>query len=152
MSFLLSIFKLFPPELSHSLALYSLKLLYKLKLINILFPRFKNQEFSFLGMTFSNRLGTAAGLDKNGDFIDPIGSLKTAPPPPPPPRRLGGKSSPWHSGESHNRGLARARGALRRALIEFYCVKRAPQKRAPAAASTKKEKSRALAPQPRSLT
>ena len=75
MSFLLSIFKLFPPELSHSLALYSLKLLYKLKLINILFPRFKNQEFSFLGMTFSNRLGTAAGLDKNGDFIDPIGSI-----------------------------------------------------------------------------
>ena len=26
-------------------------------------------------MTFANRLGTAAGLDKNGDFIDCIGAL-----------------------------------------------------------------------------
>jgi len=26
-------------------------------------------------MKFSNKLGTAAGLDKNGDYIDAIGAL-----------------------------------------------------------------------------
>ena len=75
MSFFLSIFKLFPPEVSHSIALNSLKFLHKLKLINIFYPRFKNQEVEFLGLKLTNRLGTAAGLDKNGDFIDSIGSL-----------------------------------------------------------------------------
>ena len=75
MSFFLSIFKLFPPEVSHSIALNSLKFLHKLKLINIFYPGFKNQEVEFLGLKLTNRLGTAAGLDKNGDFIDSIGSL-----------------------------------------------------------------------------
>jgi dihydroorotate dehydrogenase len=75
LSFFLSIFKLFPPEVSHSIALNSLKFLHKLKLINIFYPGFKNQEVEFLGLKLTNRLGTAAGLDKNGDFIDSIGSL-----------------------------------------------------------------------------
>jgi dihydroorotate dehydrogenase len=75
LSLFLSIFKLFPPEASHLIALNSLKLLYKLKLINIFYPKFKNQEIEFLGLKLANRLGTAAGLDKNGDFIDSVGSL-----------------------------------------------------------------------------
>ena len=75
MSFFLSIFKLFPPEVSHSIALNSLKILYKLKLTNIFYPGFKNNEVEFLGLKLANRLGTAAGLDKNGDFIDSVGSL-----------------------------------------------------------------------------
>ena len=29
----------------------------------------------FAGLEFNNRLGVAAGLDKNGDFIDALGSL-----------------------------------------------------------------------------
>jgi dihydroorotate dehydrogenase len=72
---LLKIIKLFPPELAHSIALNSLKALYKLKLANIFFPEFKDDKFEFLGMTLANRLGTAAGLDKNGDFIDCVGAI-----------------------------------------------------------------------------
>ena len=75
MNSLLKIIKLFPPEASHLVALYGLKILYKLNLIKIFFPKFKNQEIEFLGLNLANRLGTAAGLDKNGDFIDSVGSL-----------------------------------------------------------------------------
>ena len=57
------------------IALHSLKLLHKFNLVRLFFPVFKNEEVKFLGLKLSNRLGTAAGLDKNGDFIDSLGSL-----------------------------------------------------------------------------
>ena len=75
MNLVLKIIKLFPPEAAHSIALYSLKILYQLRLINIFFPKLHDEELEVFGMTFANRLGTAAGLDKNGDFIDCIGAL-----------------------------------------------------------------------------
>jgi dihydroorotate dehydrogenase len=55
--------------------LHSLKLLHKTKLLNIFFSKFEDKDFQFLGLTFKNRLGTAAGLDKNGDYIDCLGDL-----------------------------------------------------------------------------
>tara|TARA_Y100000768_G_scaffold100834_1_gene73695 strand:+ start:2930 stop:3889 length:960 start_codon:yes stop_codon:yes gene_type:complete len=65
-----------PPELAHSIALNSLQLLYELKLINIFFPhRFTQTSFTFKGLKFKNKLGIAAGLDKNGDFINSLGAL-----------------------------------------------------------------------------
>ena len=75
MKIFLSFFKLFSPETSHLLALHSLKLLHKTKLLNIFFSKFEDKDFHFLGLTFKNRLGTAAGLDKNGDYIDCVGDL-----------------------------------------------------------------------------
>ena len=75
MKIFLSLFKLFPPELSHAIALNSLKLLHKIKLLNIFFSKVKNNNYQLLGLDFNNRLGTAAGLDKNGDFIDCLGDL-----------------------------------------------------------------------------
>ena len=75
MNIILSFFKLFPPELSHAIALNSLKLLHKIKLLNIFFSKVKNKNCQLLGLKFNNRLGTAAGLDKNGDFIDCLGDL-----------------------------------------------------------------------------
>ena len=75
MKIFLLFFKLFSPELSHSFALNSLKLLHKTKLLNIFFPKIANKNYQFLGLEFNNRLGTAAGLDKNGDFIDCLGDL-----------------------------------------------------------------------------
>ena len=33
------------------------------------------ESIEFKGLTFRNRLGIAAGLDKNGDFIDSLGAL-----------------------------------------------------------------------------
>jgi len=76
MSILLSCLRLLPPELAHSVALNALKLLYQLNLSQLLFPH-KNfqQEVTLKNLTFKNRLGIAAGLDKNGDFIDALGSL-----------------------------------------------------------------------------
>jgi dihydroorotate dehydrogenase len=71
----LSIFKLFPPEISHSIALNSLNILYKLKLLPFLTLKLKNLHYETDGLIFKNRLGTAAGLDKNGDFIDCLGEL-----------------------------------------------------------------------------
>ena len=75
MNIFLSIFKLFPPEISHSIALNSLNILYKLKLLPFLTSKLKNLHYETDGLIFKNRLGTAAGLDKNGDFIDCLGEL-----------------------------------------------------------------------------
>lgn len=68
--------RMLPPELAHSVALNALQLLYKLKLIKIFFPhRFSETSFTFKGLKFKNKLGIAAGLDKNGDFINSLGAL-----------------------------------------------------------------------------
>ena len=70
------IFRLFPPEISHSLALNSLKVANSLGLE---FKPEKNKDLSktetLLGMNFKNRLGISAGLDKNGDFIQCLSNL-----------------------------------------------------------------------------
>ena len=76
MRILLSFLRMLPPELAHSIALNSLQLLYQLKLISIFFPqRFSETAFTFKGLKFKNKLGIAAGLDKNGDFINSLGAL-----------------------------------------------------------------------------
>ena len=60
-----------PPEMSHYLALYGLKAVY-LCGFKIDLP----EEIKYLsGIQFNNKLGIAAGLDKNGDFIDCLASL-----------------------------------------------------------------------------
>ena len=76
MNFFLKLFKLLPPELSHSFSLKSLNILYKLKILKFFIKIPSNDEsFDFIGLRFKNRLGTAAGLDKNGDYIDSLGEL-----------------------------------------------------------------------------
>ena len=76
MNFFLKIFKLLPPEYAHTISLNSLNLLNNLNLLGLFSKQIpKNNNFNFLGMNFKNRLGTAAGLDKNGDFIDSLGKL-----------------------------------------------------------------------------
>ena len=76
MNFFLKIFKLLPPEIAHSASLISLKVLHKTKLLKFFIKNnSKNENYNFQGMIFRNKLGTAAGLDKNGDFIDALGEL-----------------------------------------------------------------------------
>ena len=76
MNFFLKLFKLLSPELAHSFSLNSLKLLHKLNILRLFFNKnYKDENIIFLGMHFKNRLGTAAGLDKNGDYIDALGDL-----------------------------------------------------------------------------
>tara|TARA_B100001113_G_scaffold246954_1_gene203272 strand:- start:358 stop:1344 length:987 start_codon:yes stop_codon:yes gene_type:complete len=72
----LFLLRFLPPEISHSLALNALNFLYKFNLISILFPYENSSEsFEFKGLIFKNKLGIAAGLDKNGDFINSLGAL-----------------------------------------------------------------------------
>ena len=76
MNFFLKIFRFLPPELAHSISLNSLNFLYKLKLLGVLNKKVINQnEQNIFGMKFRNKLGTAAGLDKNGDYFNALGSL-----------------------------------------------------------------------------
>ena len=77
MKTLTKIFRLFPPEVSHYLALESLKLLKKLGIMKILFPikNYSDGQKNYLNLHFRNRLGVAAGLDKNGDYVDVLDSL-----------------------------------------------------------------------------
>ena len=75
MRFFLKILRFLPPETAHKLALVSLNLLYKVGLLNLLYKKLDNEDCTFAGMKLSNRLGTAAGIDKNGDYIDCLGAL-----------------------------------------------------------------------------
>ncbi|RLT93505.1 quinone-dependent dihydroorotate dehydrogenase [Ketobacter sp.] len=63
-----------PTETSHHLALQSIELGYRLGLTRCLLPRLE-APVELLGLRFKNPVGLAAGLDKNGDHIDALGSL-----------------------------------------------------------------------------
>ena len=77
MKILTKIFQFFPPEVSHYLALESLKLLKKLGIMKILFPtkNYSDGQKNYFNLNFRNRIGVAAGLDKNGDYVDVLDSL-----------------------------------------------------------------------------
>jgi dihydroorotate dehydrogenase len=62
------------PEKAHELALNGLQCLARTRWS----PFTKKSQpapFTLMGLTFKNRVGLAAGLDKNGDYIDALGAL-----------------------------------------------------------------------------
>src|ERR1700677_3527648 len=63
-----------PPETAHHFTLASLKLLHRLHLSAQLYPGV-DQPKTLWGLTFKNPVGLAAGLDKNGDYIQALASL-----------------------------------------------------------------------------
>lgn len=66
-----------PGEVSHVMALKSLNLAYLMN-IKLLPKRTKRRgvkNIRVLGLSLENRLGLAAGLDKNGDYIDSLSAL-----------------------------------------------------------------------------
>ena len=75
MSKITKILKFLPPEVAHHVALSSLNLIYKLGLTAVFFKKPKNEKVNFLNLKFKNKLGIAAGLDKNGDYFNALGSL-----------------------------------------------------------------------------
>ena len=75
MNLFLKIFRLLPPEIAHKIALDLLNLFHKFGILSFIFIKPKDDNCSFAGMNLRNRLGTAAGLDKNGDYIDCLGAL-----------------------------------------------------------------------------
>lgn len=72
----LSLARLLPAEKSHDLVLKSLNYAYKANLLRFFSSNSaSNNSFELQGMTFSNPVGLAAGLDKNGEYIDALGAL-----------------------------------------------------------------------------
>lgn len=63
------------PEKAHHLALKSAALAHKLGLIRLLLPPAPGTPVTAMGLTFPNAVGLAAGLDKNGQYIDALGAL-----------------------------------------------------------------------------
>ncbi len=63
-------------EKAHHLGLVGLVLLHRLGLNRLLLPEpGPGRSVQLMGLTFANPLGLAAGLDKNGDYIDALAAL-----------------------------------------------------------------------------
>lgn len=63
-----------PPETAHQLALSTLSSAYSLRLIRRP-ANPTNSALTSMGLHFPNRVGLAAGFDKNGRYIDALGAL-----------------------------------------------------------------------------
>lgn len=66
---------LLPAEASHTVALKSLACAQHLKLLSLFKPSPLPCPITVMGLDFPNPVGLAAGLDKNGDYIDPLMAL-----------------------------------------------------------------------------
>ena len=63
------------PETAHHLTLASLKLAQQTGLAKLTQPNLPDKPVTVMGLQFKNPLGLAAGLDKNGDYIDALAGL-----------------------------------------------------------------------------
>lgn len=65
----------FPPETSHGLSLSAIDLVAKANLSKLVADPPVEDPFECLGIRFLNRVGLAAGLDKDGDHIEGLAAL-----------------------------------------------------------------------------
>jgi len=65
---------LLDPERAHDITLKTLNLAEKLKLLSYISP-IPSRPCEIMGLHFKNPIGLAAGLDKNGDYIDALAAL-----------------------------------------------------------------------------
>jgi dihydroorotate dehydrogenase len=65
----------FDAETSHELSLDMLGAAERLQLLGLFAPKVKPNPVEVMGLTFSNPVGLAAGLDKNGDYFNALGAL-----------------------------------------------------------------------------
>lgn len=63
------------PETSHDVSLKALRLASRAGILSRLMPAAVADPVEVMGIRFPNRVGLAAGLDKNGDYIDALGAL-----------------------------------------------------------------------------
>lgn len=68
------LFKL-DPERAHAVTLFMLRQLARFNKVSSLLPALQNDPCEVMGLTFSNRLGGAPGLDKDAENIDALGQL-----------------------------------------------------------------------------
>ncbi len=62
-------------EKAHMLGLKAIRLLHSLKLSRLVFGLPVSAPKTVMGLTFPNSVGLAAGLDKNGDYIDGLSAV-----------------------------------------------------------------------------
>ena len=62
-------------ETSHHLGMSGIKWAHKLKLSSLIYPPTPATPVEVMGLTFPNRVGMAAGLDKNGDYLPALSAL-----------------------------------------------------------------------------
>lgn len=62
-------------ETAHSVTLKLLNISYTCGLNKFIIPSINNKPIEIMGLSFKNSVGLAAGLDKNGDYIDALASL-----------------------------------------------------------------------------
>ncbi len=66
----------FNAEQAHDITMQGLTVLNSLKLNDLAFPKApESSPVEVMGLTFKNKVGLAAGLDKTGACIDPLGSM-----------------------------------------------------------------------------
>ncbi|MGO2242400.1 MAG: quinone-dependent dihydroorotate dehydrogenase [Halomonas sp.] len=70
-----SLFFRIDPETSHGMALSALESLHRIGGVARLFGQPVNDPVELMGLRFANRVGLAAGLDKNADHLDALGAL-----------------------------------------------------------------------------
>ncbi|MFI3137934.1 MAG: quinone-dependent dihydroorotate dehydrogenase [Methylococcaceae bacterium] len=63
------------PESAHNLTLKGLRIAQQTGLISLVAAQNADKPVQAMGLTFKNALGLAAGLDKNGDYIDALAAL-----------------------------------------------------------------------------
>ena len=63
------------PEVAHDLALASLKLIERIGMASLLAETAPAPHVKLMGLEFPNALGLAAGLDKNGEYIDALAAM-----------------------------------------------------------------------------
>ncbi len=66
---------LLDPEVAHHLTLQLLKIRQQLHLDKLVQPTHTHQPLTVMGLEFKNPVGLAAGLDKNGEYIDALAGL-----------------------------------------------------------------------------
>lgn len=66
---------LFDAETAHHIGLTGIKWLEKLKLSSLFYPRQQSEPIEVMGLNFPNKVGLAAGLDKNGDYLAGFSAL-----------------------------------------------------------------------------
>jgi len=64
-----------PPETAHHLTLNGLQAAYRAGLLPKFIAHAKSDPYPAMGLIFPNRVGLAAGLDKNGEYIDALAAL-----------------------------------------------------------------------------
>lgn len=64
-----------PPEIAHKIAMKGLRICLKTPLLSALFQSSIEKPVLFCGIKFKNKLGIAAGFDKNAEYIDELMSI-----------------------------------------------------------------------------